>query len=68
MEQENNQLQDSDVLVQQLKQAGQELGVVLFRRHLEQLYEGFKDSLVRNESEQIRGRAKLCRELLDIFS
>ena len=68
MEPGNNQLQDGDVLVQQLKQAGQELGVVLFRRLLEELYEDSKDSLVRNESEQIRGRAKLCRELLDIFS
>ena len=42
--------------------------MVMVREHFEELLEAYKERLVRNDDDQVRGRAKLCQEFLNIFA
>ena len=42
--------------------------MVMVREHFEDLLESYKERLVRNDDDQVRGRAKLCQEFLNIFA
>lgn len=42
--------------------------MLMVREHFEELLESYKERLVRNDDDQVRGRAKLCQEFLNIFA
>lgn len=42
--------------------------MIMIREYFEGMLEGYKERLVRNDDDQVRGRAKLCQEFLNIFA
>ena len=42
--------------------------MIMVREYFEGLLDDYKERLVRHNDDQVRGRAKLCQEFLNIFA
>ena len=42
--------------------------MLMVREYFEGLLDDYKERLVRHNDDQVRGRAKLCQEFLNIFA
>ena len=51
-----------------LRNQASDPAVCVVREYFEGLLDDYKEKLVRNNDDQVRGRAKLCQEFLNIFA